>query len=49
MAKRPNILLLLTRMLMMHVMSALGRFPSAPSRAAIRVTGPASKPDASLW
>jgi len=39
----------LTRMLMMHVMSALGRFPFAPSRAAIRVTGPVRKPDASLW
>ncbi|MCG3178171.1 MAG: Arylsulfatase [Phycisphaerae bacterium] len=39
----------MTRQLLMHVMSALGRFPFAPARPAIRVTGPETKPDRASW
>lgn len=39
----------LTRQLLMHVMCSLGKFPSGPSRARIKVTGPVRLPDASLW
>jgi arylsulfatase A-like enzyme len=39
----------MTTQLLMRVMCALGRFPSGPSRAAIEVTGPETRPDSSLW
>jgi arylsulfatase A-like enzyme len=39
----------LTREALMHIMSCLGRYPGGPSRAKIRVTGPATKPDGSIW
>jgi len=39
----------MTTQLLMHVMCALGRFPSGPSRTAIKVTGPETRPDGSVW
>jgi len=34
---------------LMQVMCSLGRHPSAPARTRIRVTGPETKPDGSIW
>ncbi|MDD4891930.1 MAG: hypothetical protein PHU85_18575 [Phycisphaerae bacterium] len=34
---------------LMHVMCAVGRYPSAPARARVRITGPETKPDGSIW
>jgi len=39
----------LTAQALMHIMCAAGRFPRAPARARIRLTGPETKPDRSLW
>ena len=39
----------LTAQALMHVMGALGRYPYAPARPRVRVTGPETKPDRSLW
>ncbi|HOX06097.1 MAG TPA: sulfatase-like hydrolase/transferase [Planctomycetota bacterium] len=39
----------LTAQALMHLMCSVGRFPSAPSRARVRVTGPETKPDRSIW
>jgi arylsulfatase A-like enzyme len=39
----------LTSHALMHVMSCLGRFPFAPARAKIKVTGSPTKPDYSIW
>lgn len=39
----------LTAQALMHVISALGRYPAGPARARIRVTGPETKPDGSIW
>jgi len=39
----------MTGELLMQVMCALGRFPGGPARTLIRVTGPETKPDNSLW
>jgi arylsulfatase len=39
----------LTAQALMGMMCAAGRFPSAPARARIRVTGPETKPDGSIW
>jgi len=39
----------MTAQLPMHLMCALGRLPSGPSRAEIRVAGPETRPDGSLW
>jgi arylsulfatase A-like enzyme len=39
----------MTGQLLMHVMCALGRFPSGPTRAGITITGPETKPDSSMW
>ena len=39
----------LTAQALMHVMCSVGRFPSGPSRARVRVTGAETKPDRSMW
>ena len=39
----------LTAQALMHVMSSLGRYPYEPARTRIRVTGPETKPDGSMW
>ncbi len=39
----------MTTQLLMHVMCSLGRFPSGPARAQVKVTGPETKPDNSVW
>ena len=39
----------MTAQALMHVMCAVGRYPSAPARARIRVTGPETKPDRGAW
>lgn len=39
----------MTAQVLMHVMSSLGKYPFPPSRARIKVTGPATHPDKSLW
>jgi arylsulfatase A-like enzyme len=39
----------MTAQVLMHVMSSLGKYPHAPARTRIRVTGPETKPDASMW
>jgi arylsulfatase A-like enzyme len=39
----------LTSQALMHIMCSVGRFPGGPSRARVRVTGPETKPDGSIW
>jgi arylsulfatase len=39
----------MTTQLLMHVMCSLGRFPGGPARPRIKVTGPETKPDNSVW
>jgi arylsulfatase A-like enzyme len=39
----------MTAEVLMHVMCSLGRFPGGTARTAIRVTGPETKPDNSVW
>jgi arylsulfatase A-like enzyme len=39
----------MTAQVLMHVMGALGRFPGGPARARIRITGPETQPDSSIW
>ncbi len=39
----------MTAHVLMHVMCALGRFPAGPARAGIKVAGPETKPDNSVW
>jgi len=39
----------LTRQVLMHVMSSLGKYPYATARTKIKVTGPPRFPDSSVW
>ena len=39
----------MTTQLLTHVMCALGRFPAGPARTEIKVTGPETRPDSSVW
>jgi arylsulfatase A-like enzyme len=39
----------LTAQALMNVMCSLGRYPSSPMRTKIRITGPETKPDGSIW
>jgi arylsulfatase A-like enzyme len=39
----------LTAQALMHVMSSLGRYPTEVARTKIKITGPETKPDGSIW
>ena len=39
----------MTAELLMHVMCSLGRYPAAPARTRINITGPETKPDRGKW
>ncbi len=39
----------MTAQVLMHIMSSLGRYPSGASRARVRITGPETQPDSSVW
>lgn len=39
----------LTAQALMHLMSSLGRYPTEAARTKIKITGPETKPDGSIW